>query len=564
MDFNLVTNIETCSQYINNTVPLNMVYYSHIPTAVVSLLVGFFVFIKNRNNLSGKLLFYISIVFSIWTFSDLILWTSYDSRMYMFFWVCTALSEILLFLVSLYFVYVFIKKRSISLKFKLIFALLIAPVLALVNTKYYVTFFSISDCIPINGPLWKNYILPFDLMVIFYITIFSITKYVKAEKDFKKQILLVTIGIDLFLIIFILMGFISDYLIEHNVTDATSAYGYELYGLFGMPIFLGFLVYLIVQYKAFDIKILSVQALVVALVILIGSQFAFIQNPINMVLTGITLAIAVGFGWTLIRSVKMEVQRKEELQIMTNRLAQANDQLRKLDNAKSEFISIASHQLRTPLTAIKGFISLLLEGSYGKINSMLKDVLNKIYISNERLIDLVEDMLNLSRIESGRMEYDIKKVNMEEVLKEICDTFSIRSKEKGLKLELKLPENPLPEVTTDRNKIREVISNLVDNAIKYTLKGWVTVKLSQNEDKVRIAVIDTGIGVPKEEMPYLFEKFSRGKDINRLNTGGTGLGLHVGKKMIESLSGKLWVESEGAGKGSTFIVELPVEIKEAK
>ncbi|HRZ95622.1 MAG TPA: HAMP domain-containing sensor histidine kinase [Candidatus Moranbacteria bacterium] len=360
------------------------------------------------------------------------------------------------------------------------------------------------------------------------------------------------------------MGFISDYLIEHNVTDATSAYGYELYGLFGMPIFLGFLVYLIVQYKAFDIKILSVQALVVALVILIGSQFAFIQNPINMVLTGITLAIAVGFGWTLIRSVKMEVQRKEELQIMTNRLAQANDQLRKLDNAKSEFISIASHQLRTPLTAIKGFISLLLEGSYGKINSMLKDVLNKIYISNERLIDLVEDMLNLSRIESGRMEYDIKKVNMEEVLKEICDTFSIRSKEKGLKLELKLPENPLPEVTTDRNKIREVISNLVDNAIKYTLKGWVTVKLSQNEDKVRIAVIDTGIGVPKEEMPYLFEKFSRGKDINRLNTGGTGLGLHVGKKMIESLSGKLWVESEGAGKGSTFIVELPVEIKEAK
>jgi len=564
MDFNLVTNIETCSQYINNTVPLNMVYYSHIPTAVVSLLVGFFVFIKNRNNLSGKLLFYISIVFSIWTFSDLILWTSYDSRMYMFFWVCTALSEILLFLVSLYFVYVFIKKRSISLKFKLIFALLIAPVLALVNTKYYVTFFSISDCIPINGPLWKNYILPFDLMVIFYITIFSITKYVKAEKDFKKQILLVTIGIDLFLIIFILMGFISDYLIEHNVTDATSAYGYELYGLFGMPIFLGFLVYLIVQYKAFDIKILSVQALVVALVILIGSQFAFIQNPINMVLTGITLAIAVGFGWTLIRSVKMEVQRKEELQIMTNRLAQANDQLRKLDNAKSEFISIASHQLRTPLTAIKGFISLLLEGSYGKINPMLKDVLNKIYISNERLIDLVEDMLNLSRIESGRMEYDIKKVNMEEVLKEICDTFSIRSKEKGLKLELKLPENPLPEVTTDRNKIREVISNLVDNAIKYTLKGWVTVKLSQNEDKVRIAVIDTGIGVPKEEMPYLFEKFSRGKDINRLNTGGTGLGLHVGKKMIESLSGKLWVESEGAGKGSTFIVELPVEIKEAK
>ena len=558
----MVTNIETCSQYIKNTVPLNMVYYSHIPTAVVSLLVGFFVFIKNRNNLSGKLLFYISIVFSIWTFSDLILWTGYDSRAYMFFWVCTALSEILLFLVSLYFVYVFIKKRSISLKFKLIFALLVAPVLALVNTKYYVTFFSISDCIPINGPLWKNYILPFDLMVIFYITIFSIIKYVKAEKNFKKQILLVTIGIDLFLIIFILMGFISDYLIEHNITDATSAYGYELYGLFGMSIFLGFLVYLIVQYKAFDIKILSVQALVVALVILIGSQFAFIQNPVNMVLTGITLALAIGFGWVLIKSVKMEVQRKEELQMMTNRLAQANDQLRKLDNAKSEFISIASHQLRTPLTAIKGFISLLLEGSYGKINPEHKDVMNKIYISNERLITLVEDMLNLSRIESGRMEYDFQKVKIGDVCREVYDTFVIRSREKGLKLELKLPAEPLPEITTDRNKIREIISNLVDNAVKYTLKGWVTIKLSQNENKVRIAVTDTGIGIPKEEVPYLFEKFSRGKDISRLNTGGTGLGLHVGRKMVEALHGTLWVESEGEGKGSTFFIEVPVEVGE--
>jgi signal transduction histidine kinase len=155
-------------------------------------------------------------------------------------------------------------------------------------------------------------------------------------------------------------------------------------------------------------------------------------------------------------------------------------------------------------------------------------------------------------------------VKTEDVAKEVYDTFAIRSREKGLKLELKLPPNPLPEAMTDRNKIREVISNLVDNAVKYTLKGWVSIRLSQKDDKIIIAITDTGIGIPEDELPYLFEKFSRGKDISRLNTGGTGLGLHVGKRMMEALHGAIRVESEGEGKGSTFSIEVPTELEEEK
>ena len=134
----------------------------------------------------------------------------------------------------------------------------------------------------------------------------------------------------------------------------------------------------------------------------------------------------------LVKSVQLEVKRKEQLQEITDKLAEANDQLRKLDNAKSEFISIASHQLRTPLTAVKGYVSLLLEGSYGQVPTKQNDVLNKVYQSNERLVTLVEDMLNLSRIESGRMEYDFKKTKVEDLLQEIFDTFIIRAKEKNL------------------------------------------------------------------------------------------------------------------------------------
>jgi signal transduction histidine kinase len=192
-------------------------------------------------------------------------------------------------------------------------------------------------------------------------------------------------------------------------------------------------------------------------------------------------------------------------------------------------------------------------------------VLNKVYLSNERLIELVEDLLNLSRIESGRMEYKFEKINLGEVCQEIYDTFVLRAKEKNLSLDLVLAQNSDMTAMVDKNKIREVISNLVDNALKYTLKGGVKVKLADVGENIRISIIDTGIGVPAEEIPYLFSKFSRGKDISRLNTGGTGLGLHVGKKMVEAIGGKIWIESEGVNRGSTFSIEVPKEhVEEGK
>jgi signal transduction histidine kinase len=337
-----------------------------------------------------------------------------------------------------------------------------------------------------------------------------------------------------------------------------------------MPVFMGFLAYLIVKFKAFDIKLIGAQALVYGLVILIGSQFFFIQNNTNRILTGITLALAVGFGIFLIRSVKNEVKRKEELQTMTEKLAVANDQLRKLDNAKSEFISIASHQLRTPLTSIKGYASLILEGTYGTVDPKIIDPINKMYASNERLIQLVEELLNISRIESGRMEFIFEKKKVEFMIKELSDTFSILAKEKKLYLHIQLPKEPLPEIEVDGSKVREVISNLIDNSIKYTRRGGVTIKaeiwkgpsLDKNipeADRVRIIISDTGIGIPETELPYLFAKFSRGKDTQRLHANGTGLGLYVGKNIIEAHHGRIWAESEGADKGARFIIELPIE-----
>lgn len=240
-------------------------------------------------------------------------------------------------------------------------------------------------------------------------------------------------------------------------------------------------------------------------------------------------------------------------------LEEANEKLKSLDKLKTEFISIASHQLRTPLTAIKGYVSLLLEGSYGALSKEVEDVLNKVYGVNERLSQLVEDLLNVSRIEAGRIQFTFKKTQIIDILTELYDTFILTAKRKGLELSIELPEEGFPEIIIDGNKVKEVISNLIDNALKYTPKGKVTVRLGKTDSYARITVSDTGIGMDKDIKAHLFEKFMRSKETSQMVVGGAGLGLYVGKNFIDAQRGHLWAESEGSGQGSTFIIELPLD-----
>ncbi len=339
------------------------------------------------------------------------------------------------------------------------------------------------------------------------------------------------------------------------------ALGYERFTNFDVScslIFVGFTTYAIVQYRWMNIKVVAFELLSI---FIIGASLMeiFVADTIGQrIYKSIMFVVLTLLSVFMVKSVLSEVKRKEELQLMSNRLAQANDKLRKLDNAKSDFLSIASHQLKTPLTAIKGYASLALEGAYGNVESQLRDALSKIYDSGDRSVNLVEDLLNISRIESGRMEFTFAKWKMEDLCQEVIDTLALKAKEHNLGLEYIKPASPLPEVTIDGLKVREVISNLVDNAIKYTPKGGVKLNLEQVKGNIRVTVSDTGIGIPQSELPYLFAKFSRGKDTSRLNTGGTGLGLYVGKQMIENNGGRIWAESDGEGNGSRFIVEIPV------
>jgi signal transduction histidine kinase len=544
MDFNLITNLQSC--YV--TVP-SLLYYSHIPVGIIALCFGFFVFFKNRSAEAGALLA-MGVFFSTWVALDLFLWASHDSRFIMFVWSFVNILENFVSVFTLYFVYLFLEKRDVLLRWKMFVAFLFLPFLALIPTGINLKGFDVAVCEATQGPIIYYF---YFLEVFFFLWLlgFLLYKIAHSSGEERKKVVLLSVGSIFFLLSFSGMNILG---------SVTEHWEYLQYGLFGMPVFMGLLAYLIVRYQIFNIKLLAAQALVIGLSVLIGAQLFFIKTTTNYILTSVTFLLSIGFGILLIRSVKNEIRRKEELQVVTDKLAAANVELKRLDQSKTEFISIASHQLRTPLTAIKGFVSLLLEGSYGAVPAGIADILNKIYTSNERIIHLVEDLLNISRMEAGRLVYEYTEVNLCEFLNELRDTFAIAAKKKGLELSFECPEGEaLPPVWIDRKKSFEVVSNLIDNAIKYTPKGSVRVRVERVSNMVRISVSDTGVGIAPEAIPRLFVKFTRGEESGKLYANGTGLGLYVGKSMMEAQGGTISVFSEGVNKGSTFSVDFPMK-----
>lgn len=547
MSFDLITNIESC--YFD--IPV-LLYYSHIPTAIIMLLVAFFVYIKNKELLSANLLFFVALFFSLWVVGDLIIWVSPDSRQVMFWWSLINLFEIIVSLSTLYFSYTFLEQKDVSLSVKISALALLLPFFLLIPTDLNIIGFDTVSCEAVQGPLvYYYYFLEgvCSLMLLVYL----IKKIVTSEKEGRRQILLFSLGV-----VFFLLSFSG----TNIVASLTEDWHILQYGLFGSPVFVALLAFLIVRYKAFDIKLIAVQALVSGLILVIGSQFFFVKEVTSLILVGITMILSIGFGIMLIHSVQQEIKRKEELQEISHTLAVANERLKELDTAKSEFISIASHQLRTPLTAIRGYISLVLEGSYGKVTPSVQEVLNKVYLVNNRMGQLVEDLLSISRIESGRVQYNFVEAQLEPIVADVVDMFALMAKNKGLSLKIKLPKKSLPLLRLDTSKIREVISNLVDNALKYTKEGGVVVSVESGLESVVVKVADTGIGVDPKDASRLFEKFTRSSETMKLDVSGTGLGLYVGKNFVEAHGGLLTLESAGPGKGTCFTIKLPLNHKE--
>ena len=274
---------------------------------------------------------------------------------------------------------------------------------------------------------------------------------------------------------------------------------------------------------------------------------------------GPEIAVAVNNAKSYEKIEKFNITLRQEIKKATYELERKNEQLRELDKAKDEFISMASHQLRTPLTAIKGYLSMLLEGDAGEIKVSQYDFVNEAFQGANRMVGLINDLLNVSRMETGRFFLEPKEVDMERVVNEEVGQLRKQAKEKGLKLDI-IIKGKIPSVWVDETKIRQVVMNFADNAIYYTTSGSVTVTLEHNKKEIIYKVKDTGIGVPKSQQKNLFTKFYRADNARHVRPDGTGLGIYLAKKVIDDHSGELIFESE-EGKGSIFGFKLPIKSK---
>lgn len=245
--------------------------------------------------------------------------------------------------------------------------------------------------------------------------------------------------------------------------------------------------------------------------------------------------------------------------LLYEKIQEANEKLKELDKLKDEFVSLASHELRTPMTAIKSYLFMALAGKGGILTDKQKYYIQRSYDATDRLIKLVNDMLNVSRIESGRITLDLKPQDMSKIITDVVTEITPRAQEFGIVISY--TAIALPSVVGDSDKIKEVLINLVGNSLKFTPpKGLVAIQTSTDGKNVIVEVKDSGKGIRPEDMPKLFQKFStRGTAyLVKENTKGTGLGLYISKLLIEKQNGKMWVKSEGENKGTSFYFSLPI------
>lgn len=281
------------------------------------------------------------------------------------------------------------------------------------------------------------------------------------------------------------------------------------------------------------------------------------KRPINMLNNEETDLIVL---ITNLINFAFKIQDVEKtLSDVTQEVYKMNSKLHDLDKLKDDFVSIASHELRTPMTAIRSYAWMALNRSDTQLTDKMRKYLQRTLVSTERLINLVNDMLNVSRIESGRLEIEPQEMDLENLVGEVLVEIDAKAKEKNLHIINEAKE--LPKIFADPNKVHQILLNLLGNSLKFTKEnGNIKISYFNDGKMMHISISDDGVGIAPDDVQRLFKKFSRldNSYIAASSTGGTGLGLFICKSLVELMKGQISVKSAGVGKGTTFTFSLPV------
>jgi len=330
-------------------------------------------------------------------------------------------------------------------------------------------------------------------------------------------------------------------------------YGIEIppIGTISVSLFQILVAYAVARHQLFNMKVIITEFFAWLLVCILFVR-VLLSSSTDILITNIATFIGIAvFAYFLTKNIYKEVEAKNKAQDLTQKLKELNEE-------KSRMLNIASHQFRSPLTSIEGYASMIKDGSYGEVPEYLQEPINRILKSSQKLAHIVDDFLNISRIEDGRMDYNVKHADLAEVTEEVVEETRGSIDEEKQSLNFKTDGTDSYPVKVDIGKFQQVVTNLVDNAIKYTEDGEITVRLKHENTDVLIEVEDDGIGIDPEKVEEIFDQFSRADEAQDVNVTGSGLGLYIARQIINAHDGKIWATSPGRGKGSTFHIEIPV------
>ena len=525
--------------YIFSSFTPSLLYYSHFTAIVVSLLVAFFV-ARNSKTISSYALILMSVVFSVWAFLDILLWTQTDTRLLMLLWSNWFLMFSIISLFSPLFLYLFVNNRMPRRSYLVLGLFILIPVLFGAHVKNVgIEYFDVYACNAIEGWYMIKYVYLVSLFSLVAIIVVGIRSIYLSSGNDKKKNFFAFLGLLLFWLFFSIPTYIAS--VNNLIESSADTFNLEQYGYFGATIFMFILSYTIVRYKAFDIKLLATQALIWALIILVGSQFFFIRNPINYVLNGITFVGAIVSGILIVRSVKLVDAQREELTL-------ANQE-------QETLVHFITHQIKGYFTKSRNIFDTLTDME--NVPDGAQRLIGEGLRSDKEGVELVENILNAANLKTGKMQFKDEKGSLDQMIKKLVDDLAPLATAKNLKINFYCSA-PI-QFNADAFRLKDLFKNLISNAINYTFEGGITIYLNKKSDYAEFIIKDTGVGLTEDDKRRLFTSGGRGSESVKYNVSSTGYGLYIAKKVVDYYHGRIWAESEGRNKGTTFVVTLPLE-----
>lgn len=521
-----------------------LIYYSHLGAIIPTLGISLLIFFNGRRELPNILLLATATFFSLWVFCDLILWATEFPPYTMFFWSAEVILEPFVYFFALYFAYTYIYKKDLTTLQKACLTLPLLPILFFASSNFALLGYDISNCDrnAYEGIMTSyGYVLEiaYALLIVVAAIVALVNNKLAARK---REIALLALGTSLFLLSFSLGNIVEVF---------TENWYIGQYGLFGAPIFTAFLAYLIVRYKAFNLKLIATQVLVTALWLLVMALL-FVRTIENVrIVVAVTLIFVLILGVVLVRSVQREIKQREELAVA--------------NRGQENLIHVMNHQIKGYLgTARNIFAELSQSTTYGHMPEASIPLLNKGLEEMAAGVEYVQQILKGASAHSGTLPYNMRLVDLKPLVATLVSKQKEVAEKAGLTYESNISDGDYT-ITGDSSMLEEAFRNLITNAIKYNSPhGNIAVTLSRVNDRIMFVVKDTGIGISAEDAPKLFKPGGRGKDSIKFNVESSGFGLSFVRPVIEKHQGKVWYVSNSPEKGTTFFVELPIATTAAK